>query len=67
MTSDHTRRMFADSVSANDNDNPVILTIDALNRFTEERHGWLSIAAAQIERWKAEDAAAGQPWGSDAA
>ena len=65
MTSDYIRRMFSDSVCANDNDsNPVVITIDRLNRMQDERHGWLSIAAAQIERWKQEDAEAGQPWGS---
>jgi hypothetical protein len=65
MTSDHTRRMFADSVSANDNDGgPVIITVDRLIRMAEERHAWLSKAAAQIEQWKAEDAAAGHPWGA---
>jgi hypothetical protein len=30
--------------------------IDDLNRMAEERHAWLSIAAAQIERWKIEEA-----------
>lgn len=62
MTSDHTRRMFADSVNANDNTEPFDLngpTLDLiaqLNRMSEERHAWLSIAAAQIERWRAEEA-----------
>lgn len=54
------------SLAENDNEtNPTVDLIDQLNRWSEERHAWLSRAAAQIAEWKAEDAAAGHPWGDD--
>lgn len=46
---------------------PILITIDDLNRMSDERHAWLGRAAEQIRQWKLEDAAAGQPWGEDGA
>ena len=35
---------------------PILIASEDLIRMAEERHAWLSIAAAQIERWKIEEA-----------
>ena len=43
---------------------PTLIAIDRLNAMQEERHAWLSIAAAQIRKWREEDEANGIEWES---
>lgn len=37
--------------------------LDSISERQFQRHSWLFRAGEQIRRWKAEDAAAGMPWG----
>lgn len=44
---------------------PIASAMDRLIDLQLERHAWLSRAAAQIRKWKEEDAERGEPWGED--
>lgn len=43
---------------------PIEMAMDHILEDQERRHAWLSVAARQIEEWKAEDEAKGEPWGT---